>query len=72
MGKHRERNERRKARDGLKKRGRKNRRRANRKYKDRLFIRIFEDREDLLRLYNAVNASDYPCADDLEVLSIIS
>lgn len=46
--------------------------RANRKYKDRLFIRIFEDREDLLRLYNAVNASDYPCADDLEVLSVIS
>ena len=26
-------------------------RRANRKYKDRLFIRIFEDREDLLCLY---------------------
>ena len=70
MGKHRERNERRKARDGLKKRGRKNRRRANRKYKDRLFIRIFEDREDLLRLYNAVNASDYPCADDLEVTTL--
>ena len=70
MGKHRERNERRKARDGLKKRGRKNRRRANRKYKDRLFIRIFEDREDLLCLYNAVNASDYPCADDLEVTTL--
>ena len=32
--------------------------RANRKYKDRLFIRIFESREDLLRLYNAVNDSD--------------
>ena len=45
-------------------------RRANRKYKDRLFIRIFEDREDLLRLYNAVNASDYPCADDLEVTTL--
>ena len=36
-----------------------NRRRANRGYKDRLFIRIFEGKEDLLQLYNAVNDSDY-------------
>ena len=46
------------------------RRRANRKYKDRLFIRIFEDREDLLRLYNAVNASEYQNAEDLEITTL--
>ena len=44
--------------------------RANRKYKDRLFIRIFESREDLLRLYNAVNDSDYQNPDDLEITTL--
>ena len=43
---------------------RRRRRRANRTYKDRLFIRIFEHKEDLLSLYNAVNGSDYQNPDD--------
>ena len=38
---------------------RRHRRRANRAYKDRLLIKIFERREDLLSLYNAVNGSEY-------------
>ena len=46
------------------------RRRANRKYKDRLFIRIFENKEDLLRLYNAVNDSDYQNPDELEITTL--
>ena len=32
---------------------------ANRKYKDRLFRFIFQSKEDLLSLYNAVNHSNY-------------
>ena len=46
---------------------RKGRRRANREYKDRLFCKVFEDEEDLLDLYNALNGTDYTNADDLEV-----
>ena len=38
---------------------RKKRRRANRKYKDRLFLKVFEKKEDILSLYNAVNDSNY-------------
>lgn len=30
-----------------------------REYKDRLFCKIFEDKRDLLDLYNAVNNTDY-------------
>lgn len=41
--------------------------RSNRKHKDILFRMIFEKKEDLLDLYNAVNASDY---DDPEELTI--
>lgn len=32
----------------------------NREYKDRLFCKIFEDKKDLLELYNAVNETDPP------------
>lgn len=32
---------------------------VNRKHKDSLFRMIFNDREALLSLYNAVNSSDY-------------
>ena len=32
---------------------------ANRLYKSRLFVMIFEDKEKLLVLYNAVNKGDY-------------
>ena len=31
----------------------------NRKYKDRLFQRVFQDKEDLLELYNAINGTDH-------------
>ena len=49
---------------------RRHRRRANRAYKDRLFIRIFEHKEDLLSLYNAVNGSDYQNPDELEITTL--
>lgn len=32
---------------------------VNRKYKERLFLRVFRDRKDLLSLYNAVNGTSY-------------
>ena len=41
--------------------------RVNREYKDRLFCRVFEDRKDLLDLYNAVNGTDYT---DPEALTV--
>lgn len=40
---------------------------SNRNVKDRLFRFIFQDKKDLLDLYNAVNQSDYTNIDDLEV-----
>ena len=40
---------------------------VNREYKDRLFCRVFEDRKDLLELYNAVNDTDYTNPELLEV-----
>ena len=49
---------------------RRRRRRANRTYKDRLFIRIFEHKEDLLSLYNAVHGSDYQNPDELEITTL--
>ena len=49
---------------------RRHRQRANRAYKDRLFIKIFERREDLLSLYNAVNGSDYQNPDELEITTL--
>lgn len=49
---------------------RRHRRRANRAYKDRLFIKIFERKEDLLNLYNAVNGSDYQDPDELEITTL--
>lgn len=39
----------------------------NREYKDRLFCKIFENKKDLLELYNAVNETDYTNPDSLEV-----
>ena len=45
-------------------------RKANREYKDRLFIKIFENKEDLLSLYNAVNGSNYQNLEDLEVTTL--
>ncbi len=41
---------------------------VNKKYKDTVFRMIFgKDRSELLKLYNAVNDSDYTNADDLEI-----
>ena len=42
----------------------------NRKHKDRLFRLIFQKKEDLLTLYNAVNSSRYQDASKLEVTTL--
>ncbi len=39
----------------------------NRQYKDRLFRFIFQDKRDLLSLYNAVNGSAYENPDEFEI-----
>lgn len=46
--------------------------RINREHKDRLFRKIFEKKEDLLSLYNALNESDYRDAEALEIYSMDS
>ncbi len=43
---------------------------ANREHKDRLFKKIFSDKEALLELYNAVNGTEYTNAEDIEVDTI--
>ena len=43
---------------------------VNRKYKDRLFRFIFQNKEDLLSLYNAVNHSNYDDPDLLEITTL--
>ena len=40
---------------------------ANRTYKDGLFRLVFQKKEDLLSLYNAVNGSNYHDPDELEI-----
>ena len=50
-----------------KKKSRHNKRNHNRQYKDRLWRMIFNNKEDLLQLYNAINHTDYQNPDDLEV-----
>ena len=40
--------------------------RVNLKYKDRLFKLIFQRKEDMLQLYNAVNGTDYQNPDEIE------
>ena len=40
---------------------------ANRLYKSHLFVMIFEDKEKLLELYNAVSGSDYRDPELLEI-----
>lgn len=39
-------------------------------YKDRLFRMIFNDKEKLLELYNAMNGSDYTDASELQVVTL--
>ena len=43
---------------------------VQREHKDRLFRLIFQDEEDLLELYNAVNGTDYQNTADLEITTI--
>lgn len=43
---------------------------ANRKFKDRLFKRIFEEKSNALSLYNALNDTNYCNEDELEIYSI--
>ena len=40
---------------------------VKRNFKDSLFRMVFHGKEELLRLYNAVNGSSYTNADDLEI-----
>ena len=40
---------------------------ANREHKDCLFRKVFERKEDLLQLYNAINGTDYRNTEELEV-----
>ena len=42
----------------------------NRRYKDVLFRRIFQDKKDLLELYNALNGSTYTDFEALEVVTL--
>ena len=42
----------------------------NTKHKDRLFLRVFNRKEDLLSLYNAVNGSHHTDPDDLEITTL--
>ena len=44
--------------------------RVNRKYKDRLFRLVFQDKEDLLSLYNAVNGTAHTNAEDLTIKTL--
>ena len=43
---------------------------VNRKYKDRLFRFLFQDKKDLLELYNAVNGSSYSDPEELEIVTL--
>ena len=43
---------------------------TNRKYKDRLFKKVFGRKEDLLELYNALNGSDYKDPEEIEINTI--
>ena len=50
-----------------KKKSRHNKQTHNRQYKDRLWRMVFNNKEDLLQLYNAINHTDYQNPDDLVV-----
>ena len=43
---------------------------VHRKYKDRLFRMIFQDKKNLLSLYNALNGTCYDNAEELEVVTL--
>ena len=50
-----------------KKKSRHSKQTHNRQYKDRLWRMVFNNKKDLLQLYNAINHTDYQNPDDLEV-----
>mgnify|MGYP000765126410 FL=1 len=41
-----------------------------RTYKDSVFCRIFNEKKELLSLYNALNMSHYENPDDLEIITL--
>lgn len=43
---------------------------TNRKYKDRLFKKVFGTKKDLLELYNALNGSDYKDPNEIQINTI--
>ncbi|MDD2959868.1 MAG: hypothetical protein PHR92_15345 [Lachnospiraceae bacterium] len=43
---------------------------TNRKHKDRLFVKLFDNREALLELYNAVNGSNYKNPGELVITTL--
>lgn len=43
---------------------------VNRKYKDRLFRKIFQDKEELLQLYNAINNTSYTNPGNLTITTL--
>ena len=45
---------------------------TQRKYKDKLFVSLFKEKEELLALYNAVNGSDYEDPEDMPALECIA
>ena len=44
--------------------------RINRKYKDRLFVKLFQDKKNMLELYNALNKTAYTNEEDLIITTI--
>lgn len=44
--------------------------RGNQKYKDSLFRMVFQKKEDLLDLYNAVNGTSYENTEDMEITTL--
>jgi hypothetical protein len=43
---------------------------GNRNTKSTLFPKVFEDKEKLLELFNAVHGTNYKNVDDVEILSL--
>ena len=43
---------------------------VNKKYKDRLFRMVFQDKESLLTLYNAVSGSSITQPDEVEIVTL--
>lgn len=43
---------------------------CNRRYKDRLFRKIFNNKKDLLQLYNAINNTSYTNPENLTITTL--